>query len=270
MLLTKKIYFLPLILFTSLSKSQTMEHSSLFCYGDFYPETVKGYDYVIVEPSLFSKKDVSTLQLNNKHALAYISLGEVNEAASYYNDIKEETLSKNGVWNSHTIDLKAANTRNVLFDLVDSHLKTKGFSGLFLDNIDNYTKFGPTPDKIEELLSFLKEVKRRYPSSIIMQNAGLFIADETKPYINLIAVESVITDYDFENKKYRLRKKADFEKRLNHIKSIKHYNKIPIILIEYANNNILKRKVLKRLKKIKLSYFIGEIELKYPLKKKDK
>jgi len=270
MLLIKKIYWLPIILFSSFCRSQTMEHSSLFCYGDFYPETVKGYEYVIVEPSVFSKKDVSTLKSNNKNALAYISLGEVNEAAAHYEAIKDETLSKNGIWNSHILDIGATKTKNALFELIDNHLKTKVFSGLFLDNIDNYTDFGPTPNKIGDLLLFLEEVKKRYPSSIIMQNAGLFIADETRPFIDIIAVESVITDYDFENKKYRLRKNTDFEKRLNRIENIKHNIKIPIILIEYAKSNVLVKKVLKRLKKICLPYFIGEIELKYPPQKKYK
>lgn len=266
----KQLHLLLLLLLTALSQSQNMEHSSLFCYGDFYPKTVEGYDYVIVEPSVFSKKDVSILKSKNKNALAYISLGEVNEAAAHYKTIKGETLGKNGIWNSHILNLREVQTRNVLFDLINNHLKTKEFSGLFLDNIDNYTQFGPTPDKIVDLLSFLKEVKQRHPNSIIMQNAGLFIADETKPFIDAIAVESVVTDYDFENQKYRLRKKADFIERLNRIKNIKQNNKIPIILIEYAKNKSLIKKTLKRLHKTELPYFIGEIELKHPPQKHNK
>ncbi len=265
---TKAITLLFSFLIIGQIQSQTMEQSSLFCYGDFHPETVKGYDYVVIEPSLFSKKDVTLIKSNNKYVLAYISLGEVNEAAAHYNNIKAETLGKNNVWNSHIVNISATQTRAALFALIERHMTIKGFDGLFLDNIDNYTEFGPTPNKITDLLSFLKQIKNRYPNSVIMQNAGLFIADETRPFIDLIAVESVVTDYDFKKKKYQLREKTDFRNRLNRVENIKRMNNIPIILIEYAKGKRLINQVLKSLKKNNMSYFIAEIELKHPPQKK--
>ena len=246
------------------SIAQKQESKILFCYGDLYPEQIKGYDYVILEPVFFSKDDVAVLKSQNKNVLAYISLGEVNVAAPHYNSIRSETIGTNQEWNSRTLNIGAPITVASLNRQIDEHLADKKFSGLFLDNIDNYTEFGPTPHLKDYLIGFLKDVKLRFRESVLMQNAGLFIIEDLRSLIDIIAVESVATDYDFEKKKYQLREKEDFRERLQRIENIKNQYCIPILLIEYAESIKLKNNVEKRLKAVELDYFIGQIELQKP------
>lgn len=259
--LIKLIVFMFLSLSFLALQSQDKNRDALICYGDFYPKKVKGYTYVIIEPSLFSKMDIDILKAQNTFVLAYISLGEVNETASHFDNIKEETLGKNEIWNSYIIDISTDVTKETLSALIDKHLNEKGFDGLFLDNIDNYTKFGPTPEKKEDLIIFLESIKTKYADKILMQNAGLLIVDETKPFIDIIAIESIVTDYSFEKKEYQLRDKKDFEERLGELEKITDEYKIPILLVEYADTKELSKEIMKRLKKNKMSLFIGEIDL---------
>nr|WP_169933259.1 endo alpha-1,4 polygalactosaminidase [Nonlabens sp. Ci31] len=245
----------------NLSHSQKQQGKILFCYGDFYPQDIKGYDYVIVEPTFFNTEDVQTLKSQNKHVLAYISLGEVNEAASHYDEVKNETIGVNKQWNSHTLDISAPATINALKNQIEDHLAVKKFDGLFLDNIDNYTEFGSTPQLKDSLVGFLKGVKSRFRESVIMQNAGLFIIEDLRPLIDLIAVESVATNYNFEKDTYQLRDKKDYKERLDRIKEIQKLHKIPIILIEYADTEKLKKKIKSRLKASQFDLFIGQIDL---------
>ena len=246
---------------TSCMPALTAQQSALFCYGDFEPRTVSGLEYVVLEPVLFSKADVDQLKSQNKKVLAYISLGEVSVTAGHYPGIKEETLQKNEIWDSYVIDINAPKTREALMILIEEHLEDKGFDGIFLDNMDNYTIYGPTPGKKDAMLSFLKDVKLRFRESVLMQNAGLLILDETLPYIDVVAVESVATDYNFQNNQYRLRNSKDFEDRLTSVKNAHERTGIPIVLIEYADTKKLKKQVEKRLSKVDFTLFIGQIDL---------
>jgi len=79
--------------FPKLSNAQTNDQQKvLFCYGDFYPEQIKGYTYVIVESLHFSREDIHILKQNNTYVFAYISLGEVNKDGILYNKIEPYVL----------------------------------------------------------------------------------------------------------------------------------------------------------------------------------
>lgn len=250
-----------MIIFPNVLKSQGLDKKILVCYGDLYPDKVKGYDYLILEPAYFSSSDVTMMKQNNKKILAYISLGEVDKTAWYYPQLKPHVLGENKIWDSKILNLSNTTTKIVLLSLVKDYITVKGFDGLFIDNIDNYTIYGPTPIQKPSLLNFLKEVKIKFPNIHIMQNAGIEIVDDTINYINTIAVESVVTDYDFSNNRYRLRDNQSYYKRLKQLSGLKKKHNISIILIEYADDKYLYKQVLKKIKKIGWSYFIGQIDL---------
>ena len=233
----------------------------LFNYGDFNPKKVSGYDFVIIESAHFDSEDLQILKENNETVLAYLSFGEVNESASHYREISSFTLGKNEIWNSHVLDLANRETRTSLLNSIENDIRSKGFDGIFMDNIDNYTSFGPTPGKLKGLISFLGEIKEKFPKSKLMQNAGLQVLPETISFLDAIAVESIATSYDFQKSRYQLREKEDFKRRLQHITAIQKKIDIPVILIEYANSQELYKKIQKRLKNSGMNLFVGEIEL---------
>lgn len=233
----------------------------LFCYGDLFPEDVSGYDLVVLEPVHFSRRDISILKKQNTKVLAYISLGEVNEAAAHFKHIMPYTLGENDVWNSHIINIENSETIHALNKLINVHLIYQGFDGLFLDNIDNYTYWGPTPHKLPELIEFLQRLKMAHPESYILQNAGLLILEHTKPFINAVAVESVATDYNFNTHSYKLRDKDEFETQLDYVVGLKKKFNLPMIFIEYAKTKKEHHKIDKRLQETSLPYFIGTIDL---------
>ena len=257
----KIFIFMAVLSSTMMIRCKFENQNILVCYGDFYPQKIKNYNYIVIEPSLFSKTDVAILKNQNDFVMAYISLGEVNEGASHFEKIKNETIGKNENWNSYILDLNAKNTNKTLHYLIDKHLKTKDFDGLFLDNIDNYTKYGPTPEKKEKLVYFLDSIKNKYPDKLLIQNAGLLILEDTHKFIDVVAIESIATNYDFKNNKYQLRNLKEFEKLIAEIETKQAQYNIPFFLIEYANNKKLKDQISERLKNRNVSYFISEIDL---------
>ncbi|HEA31153.1 MAG TPA: hypothetical protein ENH91_14365, partial [Leeuwenhoekiella sp.] len=135
------------------------------------------------------------------------------------------------------------------------------FDGMFLDNIDNYTIYGPTPSRKEALVKFLAKTKQKFPDAYLMQNAGVLILEDTQPYINSLAIESVATAYDFEKCKYKLRKESQFLSILHDLEKAHYDYELPIILIEYANTKKLYHEIVDRIASTGWPFFIGAIEL---------
>ncbi|MCH4822907.1 endo alpha-1,4 polygalactosaminidase [Gramella lutea] len=242
------------------SQSLTAENKVLFVYGDFYPEKVSGYDLIVLEGAHFSSDDVLKLKKHNGKVLSYISLGEVNESAAHYPELKDKTLGKNDIWNSYILDIGNRETIDALKAIFEHNLN-KGMDGMFLDNIDNYTQFGPTPEKKQELINFLSDIKQKYPEIYLLQNAAVPIVEETSAYIDALAKESVVTNYDFAKKKYELRSNSEFQNILYELKSMNENYDIPVILIEYAEDRNMQNEIQGRLDEINWPVFIGKIDL---------
>jgi hypothetical protein len=234
--------------------------SVLVCYGRLEPELVKGYDCVIVEQENYTAAEVRVLKAQNQKVLAYISLGEVNENAKHYASLKEQTLGKNGIWNSYYLDLQSKKTVDVLIKHIGEAID-QGYDGFFLDNFDNFGPWGKQSAQKANLVALLKKIHEKYPHYTFLQNAGLDLVPDTAPYIDGIVVESIATDYSFADKKYKLRSEPDFDQRAARLTAINQTYKLPVTLIEYADTTILRDAAEKRIKRLGFDYFIGQINL---------
>lgn len=236
------------------------EKKVLFTYGDFYPEDVSDYEILVIESAHFDREDIAKLKQQNDRVLGYVSLGEVNEAAAHYPELKEVILGKNEIWNSHILNIENKETQETLLEIFNINME-KGLDGMFLDNIDNYTEFGPTPENKEALIDFLEVLNIAFPNIYLMQNSGVSIIKDTHPYIDAIAKESIATDYDFKNKKYQLRDEEIFIKLLSELNQVFKDFEVPVVLIEYADTPVLKEAIKQRLEETSWPHFIGKIEL---------
>ena len=254
------LYILPSILTNSSLQSTVKKSTVLVCYGKVKPESIKGYTYVILESLNYTSQQIKTIKAQNSKVFAYISLGEVNVHAPHYKILKKHTIGKNENWDSYYLNLKSIKTQETLLNIVDKTL-SKGFDGLFLDNIDNFTVFGPQKDQKKDLVNVLKKIKEIYPKKEFIQNAGLDLIPETAAYINAIVVESVASGYSFKDKSYNLRNNNEFNNQLSRLKSINENTKIPIILIEYADSKKLFDQIVEKIESSKFEYFIGSIDL---------
>lgn len=254
------LWLLPSLLATPVFSNTANKSTVLVCYGKLNPSAIKGYNYVILEEKNFRKEEIQQIKKHNKNVLAYISLGEVNSNARHYKLLKNRTLGKNNNWDSHYLNLKDASTSVVLMTLIKKVLE-KGFDGLFLDNIDNYSSFGPQAAQRNELVDLIQRIKKQYPDHVLVQNAGLELIPDTKDYIESVMFESVATDYSFKDNTYKLRESNDFNERLKRIKAVNDHYKIPVLLIEYANSKQLFEHIVKRLSATRFEYFIGKIDL---------
>jgi uncharacterized protein (TIGR01370 family) len=255
------LFLLPSVYSTQTVMAQAGKSSFLVCYGRLDPTSVKGYKLVILEAAHYKKDEIRLMRQNNDHVLAYISLGEVNEAAPHYKALKESTLGKNQTWNSHYLDLSKPATHEVLMGLLQKGFDN-GFDGFFIDNLDNFGSFGPQKEQRHEFLDFLSKIRSKWPEKYFVQNAGIEMIDQTAGLMNGVIVESVATDYNFTHKMYRLRQpEKAFAQYADKLRQLKEQHNIPVMLIEYAHSEKLKNQVQARLEPYRLDYFIANIDL---------
>lgn len=232
----------------------------LVCYGKFEIDKVSGYDLVVLESKFFTFYEIQELKKTNKKVVAYISLGEVNESSPDYHFLKENTIGKNFDWNSHYLDLKIESTKVFLEKKIENIL-FMGFDGLFLDNIDNFCSFGIQKSQFSEVVSLIESIKTKYPNCYLVQNAGLELVNRTHRFIDYILIESVITNFEFKDRIYKLREEQAAKEYLEEIDSIHSVYSIPIVLLEYCDNKKLKKTIKSKAKKTKYAYYISDISL---------
>ena len=254
------IFVLPSLLVSDAFGSETNKNTVFVCYGRLEPGSIKGYDYVIIESKYYTYYEVQKIKSQNDKVVAYISLGEINANSSYFPQFESDFSGKNEIWNSHYLNLKSEKTQTILRKMVDNILAL-GYDGLFLDNVDNFSSFGPQFNQKLELIDLIKGIKTEYFDHILIQNSGLELLKETAPFVNYVVVESVASNYTFDDKSYKLRNENEFEEYINKLIEIKKKYDLPILLIEYANTFELRDAIEKRIKPSRFDYFIGNINL---------
>ena len=254
------LFVLPSLLVSDAFGNGINKNSVFVCYGRLEPESIKGYSYVILESKYYTFYEVQRIKSQNEKVVAYISLGEINANSSYFQQFNSDFSGKNEVWNSHYLNLKSEKTLEILMKMVDN-IFANGYDGLFLDNIDNFSSFGPQSNQKEDVIQLIKKIKTDYFNHILIQNAGLELINETGQYIDSVVFESVASNYTFDDKSYKLRDEFEFDTYVNKLVSIKNQFQLPILLIEYADTIPLRNAIEKRIKPSRFDYFIGNINL---------
>jgi uncharacterized protein (TIGR01370 family) len=254
------LFVLPSLLVSDAFGNGINKNSVFVCYGRLEPESIKGYNYVILESKYYTFYEVQRIKSQNDKVIAYISLGEINANSFYFNQFNSDFSGKNEVWNSYYLNLKSKKTLEILMKMVDNIL-ANGYDGLFLDNIDNFSDFGPQFNQKEDVIQLIIKIKTDYFNHILIQNSGLQLISETAKYIDSVVFESVASNYTFGDKSYKLRNEFEFEEYVNRLISIKKQYNLPILLIEYADTIPLRNAIEKRIKPSRFDYFIGNINL---------
>lgn len=251
---------LPTLLISDEKSNALKSQSTLVCYGRLEPEFIIGYDLLIIEAAYYSLYDINRLKSQNGRVIAYISLGEINESSPYFPSFKNHFVGKNDTWNSHYLNLKANEVQAIIMGMIKSLMK-KGFDGLFFDNVDNFSSYGPQFQQQKELIQLLKNINSVYPNHYFIQNSGMELVLETEKYIDALVMESVITDYTFDEKGYHLREETSANLKLKMLKELKRKYRFPILLIEYSDSPELNEAIEKKIQKYPFDYFIGTINL---------
>lgn len=231
-------------------------------YGKLNSAQIDGKQMVIIEPDNYNHMELMSLKKSGAKIIGYVSLGEVNPNRWYFSLLKERGfLGENKNWGSYYINLKDSLSRNILLNRVVANIVKKGVDGLFFDTVDDvapYTDRGYLQPYMAELI---KDIHQRFPGMLIIQNAGLFLLDKTRPYIHGDLIEDVASAYSFSDKSYHLSSSKSYSDRVQTILTYKNKYHLPFFIVDYANNPQLKKEISSRLDTLNIPFFIGNISL---------
>lgn len=225
-------------------------------------EAAYNYKLLIVEPDHYSRIETDSLNTKSNKLIAYVTLGEVDRNRWYYPLLEERGfLGVNENWDSPYLNLADSTTRSILLDKVVPNIMSKGYDGLFLDTVDDVAPYTERSHLQPRMVDIITQIRKAYPDAFIIQNAGLFLLDQTHHFIDAVLIEDVATSYSFEDQAYNLKSREEYKEKVKVIEKNSLLFKKPFLIVDFSDNEPLTKVVKSRLDTLSYPYFIGSIRL---------
>ncbi|WP_297490359.1 endo alpha-1,4 polygalactosaminidase [Thermococcus sp.] len=179
-----------------------------------------------VEPSYVSR-------LSREHTVVgYLSLATVGGWEPWAGDVPESIIiGKNPRWGERVVDFSSSIWREVVLNRAIPYILSRGFNGVFLDNLDYVDVY---PKKRNAMIELIREIKERYPGIVIVANRGFSIKEEIAPYVDYFLFEDFVTYYNFSARRYEIFKGAELEWELKQLEELQKLN-VSVLALGYAN-----------------------------------
>lgn len=232
------------------------------CYAKVEPSQVENYKMVILEPDFYSKEEITEFQESGTNIIAYVTLGEVDTNRWYFSKLQEVGFrGKNENWNSYYIDLSNTKARQLILNEVIPKIMAKGVDGLFLDTVDAVSPETERGDLQPYMVDLITQIHKLYPDKIIIQNAGLFLLEQTGSSIDAFMTEALASNYDFGSQTYKIRSDSAFNARLGYLQYYVELSNKPYIILDFADTDKNVELIKQRLDTLNRPYFISNIGL---------
>lgn len=222
-----------------------------------------GSGIIVLEPDDYSESQIKFIKKKGYKVLAYLSVGTIEKERSWFKKYSKYKLSRLDDWpNEYYIDVREEKWQLFIIDRAKT-LKSKGFDGWWLDNIDIYSEY-KSKTMYEAVSLILYAIKSL--NGYVMINGGSEWVDDAidkgarlKGYIDGYTQEevfSLIKDYDGKGKFGK--QKADDSKYYRGLIKKVIKRKVGGFLLEYTRDKVLKAKIKAWCKRNKVSYYISE------------
>ncbi|MCA0445727.1 MAG: endo alpha-1,4 polygalactosaminidase [Bacteroidetes bacterium] len=233
------------------------------CYTKLTPENIVNYKLVVVEPDHYTKLDIDALKEGGTKMIAYVSLGEVHPTRWYFPlaDSTGNLLGKNEDWGSHFLNIGSPSVRQLFLDRIIPNIMASGYDGLFFDTVDAVAPYTTRKNLQKDMADLINSIRKQNPDAILIQNAGLFLLDQTSSSINAVAIEDIASDYQFSDQSYRYANEQEFSEKIKNITDLSEKYHKQFLLIDFSDRENLTDSLQSRLNDYPFPYFIGKISL---------
>ncbi|MCZ8514664.1 endo alpha-1,4 polygalactosaminidase [Paenibacillus filicis] len=156
---------------------------------------LKKTDLAVIEPQLYTKQQIEELKSAGTRTIAYISVME----APAWNGWRSSRLQPDdyllvhgrkvhlALWDAYVMDLRQISYRQLLLQEIKESAVDKGFDGVFLDtvgDIDEQISDASVRQSMQEAYgSWLRQVRERYVTLLLIQNRGFDSLEAAAPFI---------------------------------------------------------------------------------------
>lgn len=202
-------------------------------YGIGRLNELRRYDLAILQPDAHTAEELTHLRSYGTLLVAYLSIGEVDPARPWYSDGRVDPhwlLGRNKNWGSYYVDASQPGWQQLILSLTEE-LISKGYHGVFLDNIDTGELF---PHVMPGFTGLIHRLRTRFPDAVFIQNRGFTILDTVASDLDALMFEGLSTGYDFEKHQYIYVNNTFLA---GQISLIHQQTGLPILALDYAPPN---------------------------------
>lgn len=242
----------------------------VYYHNSLTPDAFEPYSLVILDSD--AHPPISPLLSSGKTVLGYISLGEVADYRSWYQEVSKEglLLNENQFWpGSYLIDLRDQRwTKRVIEELIPKILR-QGFSGIFIDTLDNASELERIDKKkyagmASSAVDLIKAIRRHYPEIKIVLNRGYDLLPQVGGEIDIALGESVYSTYNHKTKKYGLVNENLYKQQVDILQNAaKQFPDLQIYTLDYWDPEDIKgiKKIYKTQRKNGFVPYVSTIGL---------
>ncbi len=181
---------------------------SYYCYyGNGDVRRLAKYDAVILHVPEMSTANIRRLDKLGVVTLGYLAVGETSRlmhgngtgpggyASWYFDHQKPGEPDENKNWHSYYANCGDPAWRARCLRSAAKLLNKDGFSGLFLDCVNNYELYPHTRDRAGTI-KLISELRAHFPHAVIVLNQGFKILPKVAPWIDGVMLESFTLSWE--------------------------------------------------------------------------
>lgn len=215
------LFLIPISIWGDMCQNNVLYCPWAIYYSGNFTEELRSYDLLVLD------SDASFIsELKGRELYGYVSLGEVSNKRSYFEEVKAEglLLKENPNWpGSYYIDLRKEEWKKRLLEKLIPEIILRGFQGIFLDTLDNaiyleqqdpqqFSGMQRAAEQIVQLIGLY------FPQLKIMMNRAYSLLPAVGRSIHILLAESLYTTYNFKHKIYEHVATATYQEQVKILK----------------------------------------------------
>jgi uncharacterized protein (TIGR01370 family) len=128
------------------------------------------FDLVVVDGEEATPAEIAAVQAEGALVLGYLSIGTIEPWRSWYTRLEPYRLAPLGDWDEYYADVTDPASRRIVSEQIAPELLSKGFDGLFLDNIDMPETYPDAAADMYDLIDALSRLTAGRGALLFAQN----------------------------------------------------------------------------------------------------
>ncbi len=198
---------------------------------------LQAFDLVVVDPGHVPNPKLPILP--HTRLAAYVALGEVQPSRAYAAKIPTSWIKgENKDWGSRLINQAQPDWPQFFTEQVIAPLWESGYRTFFLDTLDSYHLFSPTPQaraaQEAGMVKVITTLKQRFPQARLIFNRGFEILPQVHPLVESVVAESLFQGYNAGESRYREVPEDDRRWLMGQLQKVKDDYRLPVVVIDYV------------------------------------
>lgn len=199
-------------------------------------------DYDVVVLDALRHPSLTPLLERKRTVLAYLSLTEMVSGHHAFQALSDAgvLLDAHPGWpGTHFLDFRRPEWRQLVLDRLVPDALASGFSGLFLDTLDD-AAFLEAQDAEryagmrDGAIALVRAIRARYPHIVLMANRGFDLMADVAPSLDIVLGESVVARFTGDGTAYERRSDDEIAWQVNALQAAKSRNeRLQLFTLDY-------------------------------------